>query len=267
MTYHVVFLTDSKAHAKPETPVKEEEAPEVDPAPVTETAPEPEEIAAALDRIAPATAYKKPERTEFDDMRDSLKAGIKTVSAPQLFPTPPEIAAHMVELAEIVSGQDILEPSAGTGNIIMAIGESMANGTSGRAAISAVEINHNLCDRLINMDGLGRDNVLCSDFLEIEPAKEGNAGLIIKTLPHAYYDRIIMNPPFENGADIKHIRHALKFLKSDGVLVALCANGPRQREAFMDMADYWEDLPAGSFENQGTGVNVALMVIRHEVAA
>jgi hypothetical protein len=28
-----------------------------------------------------------------------------------------------------------------------------------------------------------------------------------------------------------------------------------------DMADYWEDLPEGSFKAQGTGVNVALMVI------
>jgi len=38
-----------------------------------------------------------------------------------------------------------------------------------------------------------------------------------------------MNPPFENGADIKHIQHAMKMLKPGGRLVAICANGPRQQ--------------------------------------
>ena len=50
-------------------------------------------------------------------------------------------------------------------------------------------------------------------------------------------------------------------LKPGGKLVALCANGPRQREAFMNEAEHWEDLPAGSFREQGTNVNVALMVL------
>jgi len=39
-----------------------------------------------------------------------------------------------------------------------------------------------------------------------------------------------MNPPFVNGADIAHIRQALKLLKPDGCLVAICANGPRRRD-------------------------------------
>jgi len=38
-----------------------------------------------------------------------------------------------------------------------------------------------------------------------------------------------MNPPFHNGADIAHIKHALHFLERDSVLVAICANGPRQQ--------------------------------------
>lgn len=71
-----------------------------------------------------------------------------------------------------------------------------------------------------------------------------------------------MNPPFDMGADIKHIEHALGMLKPGGVLVALCANGPRQRAAFIDRADYWEDLPEGTFRDQGTSVRSALMVLR-----
>jgi precorrin-6B methylase 2 len=90
-------------------------------------------------------------------------------------------------------------------------------------------------------------DVRCADFL----ACNGDLGT---------FDRIVMNPPFERGDDIRHIEHALTMLRPGGRLVALCANGPRQREAFQARADYWEDLPAGSFKQQGTGVNVALCV-------
>jgi len=50
-------------------------------------------------------------------------------------------------------------------------------------------------------------------------------------------------------------------LNPGGRLVALCANGSRQRAAFMDEAEHWENLPAGSFKKQGTGVNVALIAL------
>lgn len=76
------------------------------------------------------------------------------------------------------------------------------------------------------------------------------------------FDRVIMNPPFENGSDIKHIRHALSFLKPGGRLVAICAAGPRQREAFQSEAEEWIDLPAGSFKSQGTDVNTAVVVFQ-----
>jgi protein-L-isoaspartate O-methyltransferase len=173
-------------------------------------------------------------------MRDALKAGIKTVVAPQLFPTPPEIAAHMVELAEIEPGHSVLEPSAGTGNILKELPCIRPNGS-----ITAVEIKQELCTMLEPW----ADQIECADFLSCN----GDLGT---------FDRIIMNPPFENGVDIKHINHALTHLNSPGILVALCANGTRQREAFKGQAEYWEDLPDGSFKNQGTGVNVALMVLK-----
>lgn len=228
-----VFIADSKEHKKPEPIVKD--------------------IVAPLPKIRPVCMppVKTEQEKTFEALKETLKTGVKTVFAPQLFPTPPEIAQKMVELADLKAGQSVLEPSAGTGNIIMAIRQSMGNGKSGRCAITAVEINRHMCDRLINVDALGEDFVHCGDFLK----QNGALGT---------FDRIVMNPPFENGVDIKHIRHALKKLNPGGRLVALCANWPRQREAFMDMAEYWENLPAGSFKEQGTGVNVALVVITKE---
>jgi hypothetical protein len=51
-------------------------------------------------------------------------------------------------------------------------------------------------------------------------------------------------------------------LKPGGRLVAICANGPRQREKLQPIASSWEDLPSGTFK--GTGVNAALLVIDKE---
>ena len=45
-----------------------------------------------------------------------------------------------------------------------------------------------------------------------------------------------MNPPFDHGADIRHIDHARRKLNPGGRLVAICAAGPRQRERFEAIA-------------------------------
>ena len=101
---------------------------------------------------------------------------------------------------------------------------------------------------------LGGIRVHPGDFLE----QNGNLG---------QFDRIVMNPPFENGADIKHIQHALKMLKPGGRLVAICANGPRQQTTLKPLAEnsggWYEDLPAGTFASQGTNVNTVLLLIEN----
>jgi protein-L-isoaspartate O-methyltransferase len=79
------------------------------------------------------------------------------------------------------------------------------------------------------------------------------------------FDRILMNPPFERGDDIKHIQHAVTFLKPGGRLVAICANGPRQNATLKPQAEdsggIYEPLPEGTFKEQGTGVNTALLIV------
>jgi tRNA1(Val) A37 N6-methylase TrmN6 len=175
----------------------------------------------------------------------SLRTGnaVRVVSAPQLFPTPPAVAARMVSFADILPEHDVLEPSAGTGRLLDAIQ------TTG-ARWFAVEINHSLCEALARTygyeDGINK-RVLQGDFLEMGPDHLGT------------FDRILMNPPFERGSDIEHILHARRLLKSDGKLVAICANGPRQLTKLQPLCDHWEDLPAGTFD--ATGVRTALLVM------
>lgn len=226
--YYTVFLTDSKVHEKPEP--AQNEKPEPRPRPTVQH------------------MFHAPNEKDvkIEQLRGSIKAGVQVVSAPQLFPTPPEIAEKMADLAELEPGLCVLEPSAGTGNLIKAVLDRVDT------EVLAYEINQGLCSVLERAYPSYKLQVRWRDFLEV-------------TEFQGQYPRILMNPPFENGSDIKHINHARKFLAPGGKLVALCANGPRQREAFMGIADYWEDLPAGSFKSEGTGVNVALMVLTSPV--
>jgi protein-L-isoaspartate O-methyltransferase len=218
---------------------------------LTAQANQPKDITAAAGRMETfAPLFRgteaSPQHELFAAMKESLRAGVQVVSAPQLFPTPPALADRMVQLAQIKNGQEVLEPSAGTGAIVDAIRRSMAAGTSGRAAITAVEINPRLAQRLETVAGLGTTYVHAKDFLECN----GNLGL---------FERVIMNPPFENAADVKHILHAVHMLKPGGRLVAICANGPRQQEALRPLATEWEELEAGTFA--GTGVRTVLLTI------
>jgi predicted RNA methylase len=188
------------------------------------------------------------DRTKIDQLRQQLKTGVRTVSAPQLFPTPPDLARRMVHLARLgpeVMG--ILEPSAGTGRILdEIIAQTLSIDFSYICEIVAVELNFELVDGLRGKCQGGnydRVRVVQADFLEYE----------------GYFDRIIMNPPFANGADIKHIQHAASLLRPGGRLVALCADGPRQQKAFEDYQS--EALPPGTFSDEGTNVNTRIVVI------
>jgi protein-L-isoaspartate O-methyltransferase len=189
---------------------------------------------------------REREVTKFDHLRDQLKQGIKIVIAPQLFVTPHELAARMVEMADLVPGQRLLEPSAGTGNILRAVREAMGDDVERLA----VEINHSLCDALRTTET--ETDIHCRDFFQCgdEIGK---------------FDRIVMNPPFSDADDIKHIKHALTMLKPGGKLVAICAGGPRQRDHLLPIVNQfngtWESLPSGTFATSGTQVNTVLLSI------
>jgi tRNA A58 N-methylase Trm61 len=188
--------------------------------------------------IPEAKPTAMPEPTKFDALKDVLKAGVKVVSAPQLFPTPSDIARRVVELADIQPGMTVLEPSAGTGALLDAIGM--------HAGVTTVEINHTLTESLRLRYPF--HDVRCADFLTLGDEL-------------GQFDRIVMNPPFDHGTDIDHIKHAFAKLAPGGRLVAICANGPRQQEELGKICSAWIDLPAGSFMEQGTNVNVAIVVI------
>jgi protein-L-isoaspartate O-methyltransferase len=193
-------------------------------------------------------AEPDPRAEKFEQMAEALRAGVQMVTAPTLFPTPPEVARQVADLADIQPGAAVLEPSAGTGNLIAGLRQFP---TLGR--LVAVEINGTLADGL--RDRFPNATVRCGDFLEQTPDDLGR------------FDRIVMNPPFDRGAHIKHVEHARQFLKPGGRLVAVVANGPRQRDRLEPITAEWIDLPEGTFKDQGTGVRTAIVVIDAEEVA
>tara|TARA_R110002153_G_scaffold173631_3_gene326450 strand:- start:16951 stop:25440 length:8490 start_codon:yes stop_codon:yes gene_type:complete len=162
------------------------------------------------------------------------------------FPTPKELVDQMIDYADIQPGHEVLEPSAGKGNIAQEILAAAPD-----AILEVVEFNSGL-RAILEAKGY---NVVGNDFLEVTKN----------------YDRIVMNPPFENFQDIEHVKHAFSLLKPGGKLVAIMGAGVKNsrkkavefREWLDDAGSYIEDLPDGSFKtsDRPTGVSTVMVTI------
>lgn len=249
-SYYVVVLTDAKQHPRPGQDEATDARIEAGKAAIEASAAERAKVrdhnrAIVRGQAGGVTATPTPAPSEaVAALRGALAAGVQVVTAPTLFPTPAELAGRMVELAAIQAGQRLLEPSAGTGALLDAARQAVPG-----AITTAVEFDYRLADRL----RARFDDVRQADFLQCGQEL-------------GQFDRVLMNPPFNDGADIAHIKHAYSMLKPGGVLVAICANGPRQNAQLRPLAEAtggsWETLPVGSFLNAGTNVNTAMLVIR-----
>lgn len=114
----------------------------------------------------------------------------------ELYPTPPEVIERMM-MGEDYVGKTILEPSAGTGNIV---GWLQQNG-AGR--VIACEID----SRLRSVLG-DKCEIIGTDFLQVSSEQV------------SHIDMIVMNPPFSNADE--HILHAWEIAPAGCTIVALC---------------------------------------------
>jgi phospholipid N-methyltransferase len=186
----------------------------------------------------------------FEDMKQAMKQGVQVVSAPQLFPTPPELARQIVLQARVdKAGLSVLEPSAGLGALLHALDEYSPS--LNVFSVYAVELNQSLARSL--QATFPSIHVFCADFPEWASDRHKR-----KAPP---FDRIIANPPFVRGSDIAHIKAMLPLLAKGGRLVSLCANGPRQQKELKPLGE-WHPLPTGAFTEAGTNVNVAMLVVQ-----
>lgn len=238
-----IFLSDAKR---------------VDPPPPAGGPPPPrrDELIVALNVPPPEPRAPRPPTapSPAEALRTQLKAGIKVVSSPDLFPTPPDLAARIVALAGVEPGHSVLEPSAGTGNLLREIMKVHS------LRVTAVEINGDLSERLRHAWDGERDpyiGIVHQDFLS------WNAGC-------SRFDRVVMNPPFSNGADIDHVTHAFYLLKPGGRLVAVMSTGVKFRSdkktkvfrALVASCDGTiEDNAPDAFKASGTMVQTVTVVL------
>lgn len=183
------------------------------------------------------------------------------------FPTPADVAESVAEKAQLYRKAGdaplrILEPSAGTGALIAA---ALSKTRDVAPHVTACEIDSARARALAASGIVNR--MVSDDFLDVSPDLLGQ------------FDRILMNPPFDGGRDIDHVRHALKFLAPGGRLVAIMSAGTEFREdartvAFRELAatmqprysnEQWTDLPPGSFKESGTMVNAVILVLQSQV--
>ena len=177
----------------------------------------------------------------------------------QFYWTPPEIVSAAMKFAGIYHRDEvspsfrenwtplrILEPSCGDGRILDAI---KAHGHKG----FGIEYHPGRAEEA-RVKG---HSVLIANFLD--------------AAPHPDFDFIVMNPPFYGKHYAKHVRHALKFLKPEGTLVAILPATARYDHHELDdlipvsrwpSDGPWQDLPVASFAACGTNVPTTMLRLR-----
>lgn len=150
----------------------------------------------------------KTESRALREMAESGKIKVKQREAvkeivswniPGFFPTPTPLAKHIVSIADIQPGMSVLEPSAGAGHI--------ADEVPKDANLICVERNYHLAEVLRGK----KYKTVYTDFLTWGPGQK--------------FDRIFMNPPFENLVDIDHVMKAHNHLANAGKMVAIMGAG------------------------------------------
>lgn len=172
----------------------------------------------------------------------------------QYFPTPKSVAKRVIELAELDNCKYkpyILEPSAGTGNLLDAIPNNI------EYDLHAIEPE---CINANTLKEKGYKVELCS-FEEFYNKYKGTE----RAITH-----VIMNPPFSLGRDIHHTRLAYELLKEGGTLVSIVS----ENSLYYDNEDsmkfnkwlkqcnaHIEPIPNGAFKESGTTVDTVIIKI------
>lgn len=191
------------------------------------------------------------DRNAADPAAEILKQKIEKIRfarIPGFVVTPPAVADELVRLADLPDGRfDLLDPRGGTGVILDRVRDVAPD-----AALTIFEPN----DRLREILELKGYEITSEEFLKADPRSR--------------FDRIIMNPPFENGQDIDHVRLAFTMLRAGGRLVSVMSptSSTRQDRKAQDFQHWFDqlagekiDLPPNSFRESGTGVSAVIVVL------
>lgn len=124
------------------------------------------------------------------------------------YPTPPQVIDEMMKMSDI-GGKIVLEPSAGTGNIVDWLW------AHGAKSVLTCEINDKFRTILA-----GKSEVVGTDFLKMRAEEI------------SHIDMIVMNPPFSTIR--KHILHAWEIAPDGCEIVSLANSGIMKRSYYGD---------------------------------
>lgn len=140
---------------------------------------------------------------------DQADEEVQRLPIPGYFPTPPDVARRVVEIAQVGADSTVLDPSAGHGALLRAVHDAAPD-----AEADAIEVNGQLRGLLLKQ-GIP---VVAYDVFDPE------------FQPGTMYNKIVMNPPYEEGATIDHVQRAYEFLAPGGTLVAVVPESIRYRQ-------------------------------------
>lgn len=174
---------------------------------------------------------------------------------PGFFPTPRPLIDRMIEISDLKATHRILDPSAGKGDILDVVKEKFAGE---HPELLAMEINSSLRE-ILSQKGY---NMVSNDMLAYRVIEKG-------------FDRILMNPPFENGQDADHVTHASLMLASGGRLVAIVSEGlffrkGKKERSFRQLLRnrnaYVSEVIEGGFTDafNRTGVRVRIIALNED---
>ena len=154
--------------------------------------------------------------------------------ASQFYPTPKSLGEIAVEMANIGPNDLVLEPQAGQGDLADLLPKDRTT------CVEQSELRASI------LRAKGYTDVHATDFIAWATSKG------------PLWDRIVMNPPFDQGRAVAHTEAAYTLLKPGGVLVAVLPASLRGKP-FLRGDTQWSQPQHGCFV--GTGVSVVIMRI------
>jgi hypothetical protein len=227
---------------------------------------------------------------------------IKTLASSsdtQFYPTPPELAKRMFAGLDWDEIQTVLEPSAGKGDLIEAIGREAfdsGNWKNYRALsyktleVDCLEIDPYLRSILKYQFGDERKSAEYENCLKYDNGNLKKETLLYQTLdktavrivhddfltykPYKRYDLIAMNPPFKDGD--KHLMHALDIQKGGGAVICIlnaetlrnpCTNARRELAKRLDKLGATVEYVEGGFANAERKTDVEAAIVKAYIPA
>lgn len=150
----------------------------------------------------------------------------------QFYPTPANVAAKVIEMADIQPGALCLEPSAGTGGLA----DYMPSITTHCVEISAMHC------AVLKSKGFVTTQ---ADFIEW-----ADTSLI-------RFDNICMNPPFSEGRWLAHLKSAASLLLDTGRITSVLPASAKGKDLLPGFDHEWSSI----IDNQFAGTSVSVVIL------